>query len=109
MFHHYGPGWGPGWWVLGGFLWLAFWVVVVVLIVSLVRGRHHHPHGEDGLGQSDALRVLEDRYARGEIDRDEFLERRAVLRGGAPPPPPKPPPANLPPDTPTDPTPTEQL
>jgi putative membrane protein len=104
MWHHYGPGWGPGWWVIGGFLWLAFWVAVVVLIVALVRGRHRHPHGEEGIGSSDAVRVLEDRYARGEISREEFLERRSVLKGGAPPPP-----SNPPPDIPTDPTPTEQL
>jgi putative membrane protein len=103
MWHHYGPGWGPGWWVIGGFLWVAFWVAVVVLIVALVRGRHH-PHGEEGLGSSDAVRVLEDRYARGEISREEFLERRFVRKGGAPPPP-----SNPPPDIPTDPTPTEQL
>ena len=43
---HYGPGGGPGWWVLGSILWVAFWVAVVVVIVSLVRGRHHHHHGE---------------------------------------------------------------
>jgi putative membrane protein len=104
MWHHYGPGWGPGWWVIGGFLWLVFWVAVVVLIVALLRGRHRHPHGEDAPGSPDAVRVLEDRYARGEISREEFLERRAVLKGGAPPPP-----SNPPPDIPTDPTPTEQL
>jgi len=31
---------------------------------------------------SRSIRLLEERYARGEIGRDEFLERRAVLRQG---------------------------
>ena len=71
-------GWGPGWWILGSFLWLGFWIAVVVVIVSLVRGRHHHHH-EAGQPTS-ALRLLEERYARGEVTREEFLERRAVHR-----------------------------
>ena len=78
--------------MLGGFLWLAFWVAVVVLIVALVRGRHNHPNEGEGLGATSAIHVLEDRYARGEISREEFLERRAVLQGGAPPAPPSEPP-----------------
>jgi hypothetical protein len=31
-----------------------------------------------------ALRVLEERYARGEISREDFQERRAVLSGQRP-------------------------
>ena len=54
----YGPGGGPGWWVLGSILWVAFWVAVVVVIVSLVRGRHHHHHGDQPGPSTPALRVL---------------------------------------------------
>jgi putative membrane protein len=74
----FGPFWGNGWGgveVLFGLAWLAFWVVVVFLLVSAVRRGGARPQG------SSALRVLEERYARGEIDRDEFFERRRVLRG----------------------------
>jgi putative membrane protein len=73
--------WGGGFGVfelLFGLAWVAFWVAVVFLIVRAVRRGGARPQG------SSALRVLEERYARGEIDRDEFFERRSVLRGEPP-------------------------
>ncbi len=80
---------GPGMMHIGGFeilwgllsaaLWVGFWVLVVWLIVKAVRRGGRGPH------RSDGLRILEERYARGEIGRDEFLERRAVLTGETPP------------------------
>ena len=81
--------WGPGWWIVGSFLWLAFWVAVILVIVGLVRGGRS-PAAAGGSSMTPALRILEERYARGEIDREEFLERRAVLSGEIPPPPPPP-------------------
>lgn len=71
--------WGPGWGILAGLAWAAFWVLVILVVVGLVRGRSSVP----GTGSTQALRLLEERYARGEIGREEFLERRGVLtRGG---------------------------
>ena len=59
-----------------------FFVVKVVLIAGaalfvlrLLR------RSDDGAGESSGLQILEERYARGEITREEFMERRAVLRG----------------------------
>jgi putative membrane protein len=73
-------GWfGPGWGLLAGLAWTVFWVVVVLIVVSAIRRR---PGGRPP--GSSAVRLLEERYARGEISRDEFLERRAVLLGEPP-------------------------
>ena len=69
---------GMGWWMLvAGIVSLAFIALVVVLVASLVRNRP----GPGSIAGSSAFRILEERYARGEISRDEFLERRAVLTG----------------------------
>jgi putative membrane protein len=71
---------GPGWGLLAGLLSVAFWVLIVVILISMVRRRPgRRPSG------SSALRVLEERYAQGEISREEYLERRAVLSGESPP------------------------
>jgi len=69
---HYG-GWGGLW--MG--LWMAlFWGAVILLIVWGVRRTttetRFHPGAKD---------VLEERYARGEIDADELRERIATLNG----------------------------
>jgi putative membrane protein len=93
-------GWGPGWWILGSLLTVVFWVAVIVLIVTLVRG-HSASEPSTGRSMTPALRILEERYARGEISREEFMERRAVLAGGGPPPPP---PGGAPPSDPREPT-----
>ena len=62
-------------WLIGSVIMTAFWILLIVLIVRLVRSPGHGP------ARTGALRILEERYARGEIDGDEFLERRRVLLG----------------------------
>ena len=68
---------GPGWGLIGLLLMVAFWILVVTVIIALVRRRGPGPTS----GPGTALRVLEERYAQGEVDREEFLERRATLTG----------------------------
>jgi putative membrane protein len=68
--------WAIGLPIFWGFLGLGFWILLIALIVLLVRGT-----GTARASGGPAIRVLEERYARGEITREEFLERRAVLGG----------------------------
>ncbi len=80
--------WNDGNWSVGGWLvmtlvMLAFWGAVAVLIVGLVRtGRgasrrssdeHTHPAWR-------ANEILDERFARDEINEDEFTSRSALLR-----------------------------
>src|SRR5712691_11255093 len=95
---------GPGW--LYGLGNAAVWAGIVVVAVLLLRRElpnMRHPHS-----RSPALTLLEERYARGEISREEFLERRSALMETYPThhgPPAPPPPPGPPPSTPSDPDP----
>jgi uncharacterized membrane protein len=82
---------------------VIFLVVVVLLAFLLYRLLSKSPGGWSGHNTA-ALRELEMRYARGEISRDEFLQRRLDLTSHTlpPPGPPLPPasPATTPPPQP---------
>lgn len=52
--------------------------VVAVIVWGAQQGWSPLRRGESTQG-SNALDILEQRYAQGEIDRDEFQERRALL------------------------------
>jgi putative membrane protein len=71
-------------------LFLILVVAAVVWVVLMSRQRHHdHHHGSSHVGasttvaSSDALRILDERFARGEIDAEEFTKRRELLRNSS--------------------------
>jgi putative membrane protein len=85
--YHGGPGmmWDGGW---GGmFMWPIMMIIfvggVVVLVVLAIRwlagGGTHHGGQTTTPAEKTPLGILEERFARGEIDKDEFEERRRVL------------------------------
>ena len=69
---------GPGWWIV--FVPL-FWIAVIGGIVLLLRARGGWGPPRDHGHRETALDVLDGRYARGEIDDDEYRKRRSVLTG----------------------------
>jgi putative membrane protein len=81
--------WFPDWGWMAALLSAIFWIVVIVAAILLLK--REVPNLGRPIGPSHALRILEERYARGDISRDEFLERREVLlrtsRPASPPPP----------------------
>jgi putative membrane protein len=78
----YGPGGWGGMMVGGGLTMLIFWGGIILLVVLLVRwfggGAAHQPANPP---RQTALEILQERYARGEIDRTEYEERRKTLAG----------------------------
>ncbi len=81
----YGGGYGPGMsgWGWGpmsglhGIFWFVLLVLVGVALVALVRYLWRGGGAEPT--SSSARRLLDERYARGEIDRAEYLQRRQDL------------------------------
>ena len=80
-------GWGmmgPG--MMGGFGWgwfmpifmILFWGLVIWGIVALVRGLSGS-RGSDSSKTDSALEVLKRRYARGEINKEEYEEKKKDL------------------------------
>ena len=72
--------WGTGYGMIGGFMMLLFWGVLIVLIVMAVRW-FGNSGGPTGGGKLNAQDILKERFARGEIDEDEFKKRKAALDG----------------------------
>lgn len=64
--------------VLGVMLWAAVMTSLVLVVIELVR-RQRRPRA--GQAMSDALRMLDERYALGEIEHDEYAQRKMSLLG----------------------------
>ncbi len=82
--HGFGFGWGGM--IFGGLLMVLFWVVIIVLVVFAVRaltrsgsGQTTPPASSPGQTGDQALEILRERYARGEITKDEYTSMRQDL------------------------------
>lgn len=75
------PGQGMGGGMMGGWGWLGllFWLVLLVVVVAVV-WRLLQGRGESrGAAEESPLDILKRRYARGEIDREEFEAKKRDL------------------------------
>jgi putative membrane protein len=88
---YYGPhmwgDWGAGWWMFIGPVWLILFLAVLIgVAVLIVRWLASAGGGSGASGGGPAasnkpLEILRERFARGEIDKDEFEERKRALGG----------------------------
>ena len=77
MMDGYGMAGGFG---FSGIFMILWWVLIIVGVVALVRwvATSSGVEGRSG-GDSKALDILKQRYARGEIDEQEFQKRKRDL------------------------------
>ncbi len=72
-------GYGMGW--FGGILMIVFWILILVGLVFLIKWLIQST-GRDkttGSGGNRALEILKERYAKGEIDKEEFDSKKKDL------------------------------
>ncbi len=76
----HGHMWGGGWahWIFGPVMMILFIAVIVAVVVLVVRWLGGA--GGAGARPKAAQDILEERFARGEIDKDEIEARRQALQ-----------------------------
>jgi len=64
------------------FNWL-FWIIIIVLIVWLVMSKVNRSQKNSGYGSAkeSPLDILKNRYAKGEINKEEYNEKKKDLTG----------------------------
>lgn len=66
----------------GGFGMIFFWIIVIVGIVWLVQalGGSNIQFPKQSKGEQSAREILDQRYARGELDREEYENMKKDLQ-----------------------------
>jgi putative membrane protein len=77
MMWDYGMGWGG--WLLMSATMVGFWALVVFGIVALFRGGRASAPPSGRHSDDEAQRILDERFARGDIDAEEYRRRQQVL------------------------------
>ncbi|MDA8364816.1 MAG: SHOCT domain-containing protein [Gammaproteobacteria bacterium] len=80
----YNWGWGNmmgfgAWWGMGWLFMVLFWLAIILAVVALLKWLIGTSSRSEGPRTKDALDILRERYARGEIGRDEFQEKKRDL------------------------------
>ena len=72
-------GWGTGW--FHGIFMIGFWALVIAGLIFLIRFliQSTKRDGNSQTGSSRAMDILKERYAMGEINKEEFEEKKRVL------------------------------
>ncbi len=65
-----------GWGFNGTIMMILFWALIILLIVWMVRGFNQEKSRDQ---ERTALDILKDRYAKGEVDKEEFETKKKDL------------------------------
>lgn len=75
MMYGWGPGYYSGW---GMIVMMLFWVLIIAGIIYLIAHLARRPYERVGREETP-LEILKRRYAKGELDADEFARRKKDL------------------------------
>ena len=70
-FNHMGWGW-PGFF-LGPFFMIIFWIIIAIIVILLFRNYGERSNAKT---ESSAMDILKERYAKGEINKKEYEEKK---------------------------------
>ena len=75
-------GWGEGygWMGFGWVFMLLFWGLIIVGAIAVVRWLLVQGTGSRDAPDKKPLEILQERYARGEIEREEYEQKRRDLQ-----------------------------
>lgn len=81
MYGYYNNGWaGPS--MFGGIFMFIFWILIVFFVIWIIRRILHSSHNYYNHDQyfghrsNNALDILKERYAKGEINKEEFEAKK---------------------------------
>lgn len=81
MHGYWNSSYSEGWMVVHGAFWIIILAALVIGTVYLLRSSRRE--GNERAGQTP-LEILDRRYAEGEIDREEYLQRKQDVLDGQP-------------------------
>lgn len=67
-----------GW--MGGIFMMVFWLLIIGLVVYLVSKSSNNRGHISSTESNRALEILNERYASGEIDEEEYLRKKKLLK-----------------------------
>ena len=76
-----GPGGGGGMFIMMGFGFLVFLALIFIAYKLMKVHNSHHSHlsAPNNLENNAAIVILNERFAKGEIDEEEYLKRKTIL------------------------------
>ena len=73
-------GWGGGGWFAMAVMMILFWGLLIGAVVYVVR-HFSHSHQDSSPATDNAVEILKMRFAKGELDEEEFQRRMKLLKG----------------------------
>ena len=72
---------GMGWWMVFGGIWMVvFWgLIIAVVVLGIKKLTERGGSGSGGTERRDPLEIAKERYARGEISKEEFEQIKKDL------------------------------